>query len=633
MARDAYSYDAVAGFYDELAGLYSLGRIERSKAYHLRGIRPGDRALYVGVGRGRDALAAARVGARVTALDVSPRMLARVAAARDREGLELELIEGTLANLPATRSFDLVVANYFLDLFDDASMRETLRALLDRVDPGGRFCVADFAPPTDTWLSRWLTAAYYHPLNWIASLAGFCARHPIADHPRLLAAAGMRVDEVARFPIGSPSMPAYCAVLATKPARGEESESRARASGRRSGLDRGAVTRSLEGGARLGQGLDQSLVGPASDGRDVECPIEEQARGLGATESEIGSSEIAQDPPERVGRNLGSAFEARSDASGDGLRTRRLVVQGEHPSQGRLGDGQLGGMRLRLAEQPVGRGRRLLRIDQIAFGEGDPGAFDLEAGEAHDVAGRERARVLDCEVDGPSRERGLSFVERVEGDRVGEVATPPARRASRFDVQRDAEQGQRRFLQAGGVDSARAMRSEVQGELAGRAARAGRRPFGLLEEAFGEGLGLVGAIGLQQRDRRSREHPVDGAAGRVFGRMIREHALCALEGRPGLVELAAGEREATCFARLDPIAPVDGLGRRGVEQGVLDRLVSDGQQGRRGRRRGGRIARVVQGRAADGERQDGQRQDEGRETDRRHSRILTKSSPRRSSMG
>ena len=58
MRFDDYSYDAVALLYDELAELYSLGRIRRSKEVQLESIAKGDRVLYVGVGRGADALLA-----------------------------------------------------------------------------------------------------------------------------------------------------------------------------------------------------------------------------------------------------------------------------------------------------------------------------------------------------------------------------------------------------------------------------------------------------------------------------------------------------------------------------------------------------------------------------------------------
>ena len=217
MAREAYSYDAVAWFYDELAALYSLGRIERSKAHHLDYLAPGERVLYVGAGRGRDALAAARRGARVTALDVSSRMLERIAAVRDRENLEVELVQGALGEYEAAEPFDFVVAHYFLNLFDEETTPRVLAQLLERLRPGGRLSVADFAPAIGGRGARWLTAAYYEPLNWLAWLAGFCARHPIPDHPRLLAHAGLEVLDVTRFPIGPGTDPAYWSVLAIHP--------------------------------------------------------------------------------------------------------------------------------------------------------------------------------------------------------------------------------------------------------------------------------------------------------------------------------------------------------------------------------------------------------------------------------
>ena len=67
---DDYGYGEVASFYEELADLYSRGRIAASKRSQLVHLAPGDRVLYVGVGRGEDALEAARKGVRVTAVPV-----------------------------------------------------------------------------------------------------------------------------------------------------------------------------------------------------------------------------------------------------------------------------------------------------------------------------------------------------------------------------------------------------------------------------------------------------------------------------------------------------------------------------------------------------------------------------------
>ena len=54
-----YDYGAVAFCYDELAALYSLGQIARSKQIFLETLSPGDSVLVAGAGRGALGLGAA----------------------------------------------------------------------------------------------------------------------------------------------------------------------------------------------------------------------------------------------------------------------------------------------------------------------------------------------------------------------------------------------------------------------------------------------------------------------------------------------------------------------------------------------------------------------------------------------
>ena len=110
MRFDTYSYASLAFIYDELASLYSFGRIAQSKRAQLGEIEPGARVLYAGVGRGEDAILAARFGAQVTAIDLAPTMLRRLEKKLAQEGLQAELIEGDVAEHEVEEAYDVVVA-------------------------------------------------------------------------------------------------------------------------------------------------------------------------------------------------------------------------------------------------------------------------------------------------------------------------------------------------------------------------------------------------------------------------------------------------------------------------------------------------------------------------------------------
>jgi SAM-dependent methyltransferase len=74
---------------------------------------PPARVLDAGAGTGFLSLAAARLGHRVTAVDLSPGMLARLRETADREGVPVEVVEGA-AEQPPPGPFDAVIERHLL---------------------------------------------------------------------------------------------------------------------------------------------------------------------------------------------------------------------------------------------------------------------------------------------------------------------------------------------------------------------------------------------------------------------------------------------------------------------------------------------------------------------------------------
>jgi ubiquinone/menaquinone biosynthesis C-methylase UbiE len=128
-------YPSFAHLIDGAAGL----TVERSK------VSAGERVLDVATGSGNAALRAARAGARVTGLDLSPALL-EVARARARdEGLEIEWVEGDAEELPfADDEFDRVIS-VFGAIF--APRHERAGGELVRVTrPGGTVALTSWVP-------------------------------------------------------------------------------------------------------------------------------------------------------------------------------------------------------------------------------------------------------------------------------------------------------------------------------------------------------------------------------------------------------------------------------------------------------------------------------------------------------
>ncbi|GAB4281667.1 MAG: class I SAM-dependent methyltransferase [Coriobacteriia bacterium] len=112
--------------------------------------RPGEQALDVATGGGHVAVALARAGARVTALDVTPEMLAETAAFAKSEGVPIATVEAEAAALPfPDGSFDIVTCRIAAHHFPDAArfFTEVARVLA----PGGRLGFQDQTlPPQGT---------------------------------------------------------------------------------------------------------------------------------------------------------------------------------------------------------------------------------------------------------------------------------------------------------------------------------------------------------------------------------------------------------------------------------------------------------------------------------------------------
>jgi ubiquinone/menaquinone biosynthesis C-methylase UbiE len=176
------SHSAVAWCYDEIAALYSLGRIARAKASQVRLLEAGECVLYAGVGRGEEALLAARSGVRVTALDASGAMLARFRRALTSKRAQAELVCGDLFGHAPAQPYDTVVANFFLNVFSPDEMRRALSHLVSLVRPGGRLMIADFAPPRGSAAARLMCRAYYRPVSLAAFACRLAALHPIYDY-------------------------------------------------------------------------------------------------------------------------------------------------------------------------------------------------------------------------------------------------------------------------------------------------------------------------------------------------------------------------------------------------------------------------------------------------------------------
>ena len=145
----AKANDALRRYWDRDSATYDLwaehgavSPVERAAwAYELSRFLPQRRdasLLDIGAGTGFLSLAAARLGYRVTALDISPGMLARLETAAAAEGLEIETVCAP-ADQPPRGPFDAVIERLALWTLPDPA--SALQAWKRVVVPGGQLLV------------------------------------------------------------------------------------------------------------------------------------------------------------------------------------------------------------------------------------------------------------------------------------------------------------------------------------------------------------------------------------------------------------------------------------------------------------------------------------------------------------
>lgn len=204
--------------YEATGSLYSLGRIPQCKVTMLKHLQPNQRVLIAGVGHGTEAIKACGMGADVTAVDLSATMLKHMRKKIDKSGLEkpIHLIEDDILNVKDEEGFDMVIANFFLNVFSEEKMVEILRHLTSQVKPGGYMVIGDFTlPKTGGWFFKMFQNVYWYIAATLYWITADNAVHPVYDYPGLLESMGFKIDEITYFKVFG--MKCYWSVLGRKP--------------------------------------------------------------------------------------------------------------------------------------------------------------------------------------------------------------------------------------------------------------------------------------------------------------------------------------------------------------------------------------------------------------------------------
>lgn len=211
-------YKLVGPIYDWLSALYSGKSIHHCKVAMLDRLKPGDKVLFAGVGHGKDAVYAAKLGADVTVVDLSETMLKKFQANLDKEGITVKIrqLHSDIMKVREFERYDMVVANFFLNVFHEDMMVRVLEHLIRLGKPGAHVVVGDFSFPTGNIFSRAAKTLYWYGAVAFFWLFAGNAFHNIYNYPEWMKKLGLHVHEQKHYRLLL--LNCYWSVLGKKPA-------------------------------------------------------------------------------------------------------------------------------------------------------------------------------------------------------------------------------------------------------------------------------------------------------------------------------------------------------------------------------------------------------------------------------
>jgi ubiquinone/menaquinone biosynthesis C-methylase UbiE len=185
--------------YDLGIRLLTFGNLDRAYDRLAGNLRKDQRVLDLGCGTGALTLRAARLGARVKAIDVNIQMLEIARQRADAAGLanKVDFQEVGVAELDseAPGSYDAVMSGLCFSELSEDEIHYTLKQIMRILKPGGLLLLADEVKPAG--LTRRLVRALIKvPLAVFTYVITQQTTHAINNLPGRLAEAGLAIESV-----------------------------------------------------------------------------------------------------------------------------------------------------------------------------------------------------------------------------------------------------------------------------------------------------------------------------------------------------------------------------------------------------------------------------------------------------
>jgi tRNA (cmo5U34)-methyltransferase len=161
-------FDHIAGLYDTLARIVFGRRIVQAQRYFLEDVADGSKVLILGGGTGwlLGELLSHKPNVEVWYVDASQRMIALSREKINDKG-NVHFIHGTEQDIPSEISVDIVITNFYLDLFSNEALKKILPDIATRMKENARWIATDFV-----YRGTWWQAALLQVMYWFFRAVG-----------------------------------------------------------------------------------------------------------------------------------------------------------------------------------------------------------------------------------------------------------------------------------------------------------------------------------------------------------------------------------------------------------------------------------------------------------------------------
>ncbi|MFY0626539.1 MAG: class I SAM-dependent methyltransferase [Reichenbachiella sp.] len=162
------NFNGVAPIYDFLARFVFGNTILKSQVYYLDEIKDGDSVLIIGGGTGRLLEYVRAKNVAIDYIEPSDKMVERAKKRNFRPSINF--YKERFEDFKDSRDYDIIICPFFLDLFSEATLNETLSKIKGLLSKKGKVIVTDFSSHLDSWYSKILLRLMHLFFRWTASL-------------------------------------------------------------------------------------------------------------------------------------------------------------------------------------------------------------------------------------------------------------------------------------------------------------------------------------------------------------------------------------------------------------------------------------------------------------------------------